>query len=480
MVKKKRKQHIDEQRELTRKEVRIRARDRERNRKLFLGVGIALGLALLFIIVGAIMEFAVQPNSVVATVGENKIITKEYRRRVLLQQNQLLEQLTQLRLFEQQFGGGGFFAQQISQIESTLTSPLTLGGQVLNQMIDEKVILQEAAKRGIMVSDDEVNETLREEIATRFGYVTEPQATETVEANANATVTATASTPTATQTIDISSPITATVTPLPTAIPLPILSDTDYDERLEERFDQLQDVAGLSIEQYREIIRAQLLSEKLAEVIGEEQVSGTEEQVNARHILLRPRDPTPTPTELPEDAPMPTLTDGPRTREETLTEIQELRRRIVEDGEDFTEIAAEYSDDASNAASGGDLGWFGPGRMVPEFEEAAFSLEIREVSEPISTTFGYHLIEVLEKDSERPKEESALEQERRQAYQNWLTNSVDGLEIDRPTDIESLLPTSIRRAANRSQGQVQLPAGGHGGWVRPDPGTTLPTQESTD
>lgn len=479
MAKKKQKQQVEEQRELTRKEVRLRARDRERNRKLFLGVGVALGLALLFIIVGAIMEFAVKPNSAVATVGEDKIITREFRRRVLLQQNRLLEQLGQLRRFEQQFGGGGFFAQQISQIESTLASPLTLGIQVLDQMIDEKVILREAADRGIEVSDDEVNETLREEIAARFGYVTETQATETAEANVNATATATAWTPTATPTVDISSTITATVTPLPTATPLPILSDTDYDKRLDERSDQLQNIAGLSIDQYRAIIRTQLLNEKLAEVIGDEEVSATEEQVNARHILLRPRDPTPTPTdvpeggdtpvptpaptELPEDAPTPTPTDGPRTREETLTEILDLRNRIVEDGEDFAVIAADYSDDASNAASGGDLGWFGSGRMVPEFEEAAFSLEIGEVSEPISTTFGYHLIEVLEKDSERPKEESALEQERRQAYQDWLRSSVEGLEIDRPDDLESLLPGSSRRAANRPQGPVQVPAGGHGG-----------------
>ncbi|MCB0087939.1 MAG: peptidyl-prolyl cis-trans isomerase, partial [Caldilineaceae bacterium] len=111
---------------------------------------------------------------------------------------------------------------------------------------------------------------------------------------------------------------------------------------------------------------------------------------------------------------------GPRTREETLAEITDLRKRIVDDGEDFGEIAKEYSDDPGSGAQGGDLGWFGPGAMVAPFEEAAFSLPIGEVSEPISTTFGYHLIEVLEKDDARPKDESQLQQERTQAYQDWL------------------------------------------------------------
>jgi foldase protein PrsA len=64
--------------------------------------------------------------------------------------------------------------------------------------------------------------------------------------------------------------------------------------------------------------------------------------------------------------------------------------------EDFFVAAATYSDDVSNAQNGGDLGWFGRGVMVPEFEAAAFAAEVGEVTGPVQTAFGYHLIQVDE------------------------------------------------------------------------------------
>lgn len=101
-----------------------------------------------------------------------------------------------------------------------------------------------------------------------------------------------------------------------------------------------------------------------------------EEQVRARHILLR--------------------TGGERTAEETRAEIEEIRRRI-EGGEDFAAVAREVSEDPGSGAQGGDLGFFGRGRMTPEFEEAAFGAETGELVGPIETPFGLHLIEVIER-----------------------------------------------------------------------------------
>ena len=74
---------------------------------------------------------------------------------------------------------------------------------------------------------------------------------------------------------------------------------------------------------------------------------------------------------------------------------EELKRRI-ESGEDFAQLAAEYSQ-CPSGSSGGDLGEFSPGQMVPEFDRVVFSESIGEVHGPIGTQFGYHLIEIIER-----------------------------------------------------------------------------------
>ncbi|HLS54367.1 MAG TPA: peptidylprolyl isomerase [Tissierellaceae bacterium] len=91
-----------------------------------------------------------------------------------------------------------------------------------------------------------------------------------------------------------------------------------------------------------------------------------EEQVRARHILV-----------------------------DTEEEVKEVQEKLAQ-GEDFEELAKEYSKDTS-AQMGGDLGFFHRGEMIKEFEEVAFSLEIGKISEPVKSDFGYHIIRVDER-----------------------------------------------------------------------------------
>ncbi len=135
-------------------------------------------------------------------------------------------------------------------------------------------------------------------------------------------------------------------------------------------------------------------------------------------------------------------THGPYPDAEALALANELRSRILA-GEDFAALARAYSDDTGSGANGGDLGWFGKGRMVAPFEEAAFSLPLNQVSEPVKTDFGYHLIEVLEKDPARPKDEAQLQQERAQAFQTWLGEQTSGNQVERSGDLSSLLPPGL-------------------------------------
>ncbi|SHL00690.1 peptidyl-prolyl cis-trans isomerase D [Rhodothermus profundi] len=101
----------------------------------------------------------------------------------------------------------------------------------------------------------------------------------------------------------------------------------------------------------------------------------SETVIRARHILIR----------APED--------DPEARRQARQEALALKRQL-EQGADFATLAREHSDDPGSARRGGDLGWFGRGRMVEPFEKAAFSAPIGRVVGPVATRFGYHLIEV--------------------------------------------------------------------------------------
>jgi len=457
---KRNRRNAEEPRRETRKETRLKASDRERNRKYFIGTGLVLGLIALVLIIGAVMELFVEPRSSLVTVGEENITVGDFQKRATYEHSQITNQLAQYQQLERQFGLQGYFQNQITQLQTTLGSPGELGIQVLGQMIDEEVILKESTAREIQVSDEEVSVALREEVAALQGAVTVPQATNTAEAAVVETATAESWTPTPTPTISIS--VTDELTPTATPEPVPtrpLLDDTLYNTGIITLETNLQAAADISLDEYREMVRIRLLDQKLAEVVASDLVSDTESQVNARHILVRVIDPTPEPTEVPEgedtpeptpeptevpeDGPQPTATPAPRSIGQA-KEIASMLRQRIADGEDFTAIASEYSDDLSNAGDGGDLGWFGRGMMVPQFEEAAFSLELNQVSEPIETSFGVHLIEVLERDDARPKDEDTLERERMEEYRRWLGIRGNELVTDRPTDIESMLPNNLR------------------------------------
>ena len=105
-------------------------------------------------------------------------------------------------------------------------------------------------------------------------------------------------------------------------------------------------------------------------------------QAQAQHILVTPKG------------------GGEDAKAEALSKILDLKRRI-EAGEDFSALAAAHSDCPSGKQAGGSLGWFGRGAMVPEFDEAVFSMKDGEVSDIVETQFGYHII--YRTDHEDPK-----------------------------------------------------------------------------
>jgi peptidyl-prolyl cis-trans isomerase SurA len=141
------------------------------------------------------------------------------------------------------------------------------------------------------------------------------------------------------------------------------------------------------------------------------------EQTHARHILIRTN-------EVVSEA------DARRT-------LADLRQRIVTGGADFAELARLHSADGS-ASSGGDLGWLLPGDTVPEFERAMNALKPGEISQPVKSPFGWHLIQVLERraagltqDRRRIQARQALKERKAdEAYQEWLRQLRDRTYVE--------------------------------------------------
>jgi parvulin-like peptidyl-prolyl isomerase len=137
------------------------------------------------------------------------------------------------------------------------------------------------------------------------------------------------------------------------------------------------------------------------------------EQVHARHILVA----------VDKNA---SLAD----KSAALKKIKDIKSQLTK-GADFAELASKYSDDPGSKAKGGDLGYFTKGDMVPEFEKAAFSLNVGQVSEPVQTDFGWHIIKIEEKragkkvtfaDAQNDLTEFLFQKAAEKRYEDWLAD----------------------------------------------------------
>ncbi len=182
------------------------------------------------------------------------------------------------------------------------------------------------------------------------------------------------------------------------------ITDEEVQERLDElkmqlgpEFDMAMAQSGFkNEEQLTQTLRLSMLQEKAAM----ESVEITEEDIQKHYDEMKP-----------ELRASHILVEDEET-------AKELKKKLDE-GADFAELATEYSTDPGSAQNGGDLEWFGSGDMLTEFEEAAYNLEINEISEPVESMYGYHIIMVTDK-----KEKPPLEEIREQVEQELLQTKV--------------------------------------------------------
>lgn len=116
---------------------------------------------------------------------------------------------------------------------------------------------------------------------------------------------------------------------------------------------------------------------------------------------------------------------------ETEEEAEEAISRIDDDGEDFADVAADVSIDEGSAAQGGELGTITPGQTVPEFEDALDELEVGEMSEPVESQFGWHVIERLDDPGAEGADADRLRQEiGQEAFMEWFEGVLAEAEVE--------------------------------------------------
>ena len=165
---------------------------------------------------------------------------------------------------------------------------------------------------------------------------------------------------------------------------------------------------------------------------------GPGSEVKARHILIstggagQPGAAEPTPQE----------------RQQKRQRAEEVQRRAAA-GEDFAALAREFTDEPGGKERGGDLDWFGRGRMVPQFEEAAFKLQAGQVSPVVETPFGYHVIKVEDRRQQAMGENRAAFRQELQgkARQQAVNTFVDSLKKVATVQVQPGAPAALKEMA---------------------------------
>ena len=328
---------------LTKKQLSRHRRERNQLRWIWAIVASLAALVVIVIAIGLVS----QNTRAMAIVNGQTIRVSDYQKRLRFMYHYL---------------GADFFDSSDAEQRTELYQ------WVSSQLIDEALVDQEAQKAQLTVSDQEVQTEIEE---GWFQHYRTPL------------------TPTPSPTPDPEASPTEEGTPLPTPTP-----DTEeaFQTRYREFVQNVIEPAGLDEAYFQQMVRAALLKDRLQALLvpdvpseeekvhfqyamAEDQESarakiadfqaGTVEQVWARHILVE-------------------------TEEEAKAAITR-----IQGGEDFASVASELSIDESNKEQGGDLGWFGRGQMVAEFEEAAFGADLGLLPSPVQTQFGAHIIEIL-------------------------------------------------------------------------------------
>jgi parvulin-like peptidyl-prolyl isomerase len=439
-----------EQKIVTKKHVARLDKEKKQRKILLISVISILVVVILLIAYGALSKTVLLAGKTVAKVNNDKITVEQFQKRVRYERQTLAQTYTNYY----SSGFAQFLQSYMLQIQNQLDNYLNFGSTVLDNMIAEKLIEQKAIELGFTVSEDEIEKEIQE----NFGYYPNgtPTAAPTFEYKPTSTlsaeqlalvstptifptdlptalpegITATpdltlmptegaAATATATEVLPSSTPtVEVTATPIPpTATPY---TKEGYDSLYATVIANLDTATKFGDAEFRSYVRNIILSQKLFEYVTKD-IAAEQDMVWARHILVA-------------------------TEDEAKVVLDRLNA-----GEDFAALAAELSTDTSNNSIGGDLGWIYQGQMVVEFDAAIWSMEVGEVSQPVGTSFGYHIIQVLGHEN-RQLSADELSSAKSTVYQTYINDLKATASITKndvwasvvPSD--PTIPTEIRTA----------------------------------
>ncbi len=340
-------------------------------------------LALLFVAITIAVPntLAYAEGEIIAKVDGNDISVDEFTEAVRYQRFQLIQDYQYTVKMYQMYGiplDESFNSQYVSFLGEEGKS--NLGKQVLDQLAYNFILEREAKKANITISDEEVTNKLKE----IFGFAEQETSNEPSETALGA------------ETSEVLG-----------AEP-EINKEIEFQNALDTYF---KDVIGDAFSQdfFRKQIRYMLLETKVLEESVFKGHAFEEEMVKARHILV---------------------------------ETEEIAKEVMEKiaaGEDWAKLAAEYSKDTGNKDNSGDLGWFPRGTMVLPFEEAAFTLAPDNISEPVKTDFGFHIIASDGKEI-RPLEGEALNNAKYALFQAWYDQIQTETKVEPAENWDSFIP----------------------------------------
>jgi hypothetical protein len=392
--------------------------ERERQQRRWI-LGGTIGIAVLLVLVlayGIYDTTFVQPYKTVAEVNGETITSREFEGRVRLIQRELLSQLTSYIQMESFFGSDPDIIQELRnlqlQIQTQLANPELLGRDVLDSMVLQRLLMVEAERQGVSVSEAE----LEKEIQRNFNYF--PDGTPT---------SAPTFTPLPTMTLDpeaeveLIPTVTASPGPSPTNIPTstPQVTATPYtldayQKNYKEFIRSLSDFR-ISEDDFLTFIENGILEANMREAFVAD-IEREQEQIFSRVILAE--------------------------SDEVANDVLER----LEAGESWEELALEFSQDVSTREAGGEVGWSTVTDMIARYGQpglAAFAAPEGEVVGPFALEGGGSFLFIVERRETRPISDEAYQLSLDQAFNEWMQGLRDEAEVTIVEDWQRYLPPAV-------------------------------------